>query len=245
MYVTNPFGAAGYGVFGRHAGVDLRAAVGTNVLAPADGIITERYVGSAGIQVLSMRIGNYEHRFLHLSSMYPLVGERVKQGQLIAKSGNTGNVAAHLHWDVRTAGTAWNRSFSDYINPLTLLQGGEMATRTQVNNLYKAILHRDGDAGGLDNYTGKDANVIVSEMLNSQEFKNHQAYLTAVTKQVTDLQTALTNEKNKPPVQVIKEVDRIVEKIVKVEVPVEIVKEIEPKWLTATVNFIRSVLKIK
>ena len=120
-----------------------------------------------------------------------------------------------------------------------------MATRTQVNNLYKAILHRDGDAGGLDNYTGKDANVIVSEMLNSQEFKNHQAYLTAVTKQVTDLQTALTNEKNKPPVQVIKEVDRIVEKIVKVEVPVEIVKEIEPKWLTATVNFIRSVLKIK
>lgn len=252
IYITNKHMTAGYGYFGRHMGWDLRASVGTPVYAKSNGVVTERYVGTSGTQVLSVRYADYEHRYLHLSLMYPRVGETVKQGQLIAKSGNTGNVPAHLHEDIRKAGTSWTSSMSNYINPevhyaalLNPTKGVEVANATQVNNLYRAILHREGDAGGIKNYTGRDANQIVSEMLGSQEFKAHQNFLTSATKQLTDLQTALRNEQNKPPVQVIKEVDKIVERIVKVEVPVEIIKTVEPTWLKAAVDFIRSVLRIK
>lgn len=63
----------------------------------------------------------------------------------------------------------------------------------------------------------------------------------ALATQLKDVQTALANEKAKPPVEVVKEVEKIVEK------PVEVVREVEvePSWLKATVAFIRKVLKIQ
>lgn len=121
LIVTNKFGAKGYGYFGKHAGVDLRAKIDTSLFAPDDGRITEAYIGTKGIRVLSMRIGNKEHRFLHLSKFRVKVGQIVKKGQQIGNTGDTGGVAAHLHWDIRKAGTAWTHSFSDYYDPIKLL----------------------------------------------------------------------------------------------------------------------------
>lgn len=118
---TNPFGTVGYGVFGKHAGVDLRASVGTKLLAPAAGKVVERYIGHKGLKVLALRIGDYDHRFLHLNDFSVKLGDAVKAGQVIGHTGNTGNVAAHLHWDVRRKGTAWNGSFSDYVDPMKLI----------------------------------------------------------------------------------------------------------------------------
>ena len=116
-----------------------------------------------------------------------------------------------------------------YYRHKSVKQGGEMADRNQVNNIYQAVLHRDGDEGGLTNYTGRDANSIVAEMLNSQEFKNHQNFLNSATAQIQALQVAVKNAENKPPQTVYREVEKIVEKIVKVEVPVEVevTKEVE------------------
>lgn len=79
--------------------------------------------------------------------------------------------------------------------------GSEVANRDQVNNLYKGILLRDGDQGGLDAYTGKDANYIVSSMLGSQErrsleqqidtYKNfHSTYVS----QIADLSSRPTKD---------------------------------------------------
>lgn len=259
MFVTNPFGSTGYGVFGKHAGVDLRAAIGINVYAPADGVITERYVGTSGIQVLSMRIGMLEHRFLHLSSMLPVIGETVREGQLIAKSGNSGNVQAHLHWDVRRAGTPWNRSFSDYVNPLTLIQGGsEVATRAQVNNVYKAVLHREGDEGGLNNYTGRDANTIVAEFLASGEYKAHDNFIKTASAVIADQKAVIDGLSARPTKdelssviaqleasrQALATAESKVTEVIKI-VPVEVIKETNPQWLESAINFIRGVLRIK
>lgn len=121
----------------------------------------------------------------------------------------------------------------------------EVANRTQVNNLYKAILHREGDKGGLDNYTGSNANTIVSEFLGSQEFKTHDSFVKNATKQIQDLQAALRNEQNKPPKVIEKEVEKIVTKIEKIEVPVEVIKtvEVEPSWLIKVREFINNFLK--
>ncbi|MPT33046.1 MAG: M23 family metallopeptidase, partial [Chryseobacterium sp.] len=56
----------------------------------------------------------YETAYLHLSEIYYKVGELVKAGYVIAKSGNSGNsTGAHLHFAVRENGK--------YIDPVQFL----------------------------------------------------------------------------------------------------------------------------
>ncbi len=116
----------------RHIGVDLRASVGTKIYAPSDGIVT--LVDNVGLKLLELRIGDFTHRFLHLDRNILGVGANVKKGQHIGYSGNSGGVLAHLHWDVRKAGTAWNHAFSDYVDPLSLIKGGSMGDFSQEAN---------------------------------------------------------------------------------------------------------------
>lgn len=145
VVITNPFGAKGYGVFGRHAGVDYRASIGTNIYAPGDGVVTDSYNGTNGIKVLQVDIGNKSHRFLHLNDRSVKKGQKVKQGQLLGHTGNTGNVAAHLHWDVRKKGTAWNRSFSDYYNPEKLVTTSQpVYLRVRAGEGLSALARRSG-----------------------------------------------------------------------------------------------------
>jgi hypothetical protein len=62
----------------------------------------------------------------------------------------------------------------------------EMADRNQANAIYKAVLFRDGDEAGLQNYTGKDANFIIADMLNSQERRNLEAQFASLQGAVSD-----------------------------------------------------------
>lgn len=205
--------------------VDHSASPDPFVYAPESGRIDSyQYRGSgtnsAG-NVLRLAGATGMHSFCHLEVSYVKVGATVVAGQKLAMMGYTGYTipsgaaGRHLHYYILTP--------NGYVYPPTLYPkgGNEVANSTQVNNLYKAIMHREGDAGGLANYTGRDANAIVSEFMGSQEFKNHQAFLANATKQITNLQTALKNEQNKPPTVVEKEVTKIVEKIVEVKVPAE------------------------
>lgn len=122
LVVTCKYGVVGsQWKFGKHFGTDLRAAVGTPLYAPEDGVINERYVGSKGILVLGLA-GTKWHRFLHLDSFAVPLNAQVKAGQLIGYTGNTGQVAAHLHWDVRKPNTLWSSSFSNYFDPMVLLK---------------------------------------------------------------------------------------------------------------------------
>jgi chromosome segregation ATPase len=74
--------------------------------------------------------------------------------------------------------------------------GNEVANAEQVKNLYRAVLLREGDPGGIANYTGRDANSIVAEMLGSQERKNLEARVNGQAGQLTALQNAI-NEQNR------------------------------------------------
>lgn len=126
MYVTTPFGRWGTRwTFWRHMGVDLRAGVGTEIYAPESGTINERYTGSSGVKVLGLAGTTKWHRFLHLSSYKVTKGQKVRAGQLIGYTGNSGGVAAHLHWDVRKPNTAWSASFSNYYDPMKLINTEE------------------------------------------------------------------------------------------------------------------------
>ena len=156
MFVTSKFGTYGsQWQFGRHMGVDLRAPVGTPVYAPEAGTINERYVGSKGIKVLGLA-GTKWHRFLHLNDFSVANGQKVKAGQLLGHSGNTGKVAAHLHWDARKPGTAWSAAFSNYTDPIKLItKEEEMLTLNGLNVLFRFYRGDSPSAAQIKTYVGK------------------------------------------------------------------------------------------
>ncbi|MCK5894519.1 MAG: M23 family metallopeptidase [Endozoicomonadaceae bacterium] len=92
------------GVPGRpHYGVDVAAATGTPVSAPADGRVVlyhpDMYF-SGGTMIIDHGYG-VTSAFLHLSQSLVKEGDFVKQGQPVAKVGATGRVTgAHLDWRI-------------------------------------------------------------------------------------------------------------------------------------------------
>lgn len=84
-----------------HFGVDVAAPVGTLVRAPADGIVTLAHPDmffSGGTLILDhgQRLSS---SFLHLSEILVKQGERIRQGDPIARVGATGRVTGpHLDW---------------------------------------------------------------------------------------------------------------------------------------------------
>ena len=100
-----------------HSGMDIAAAQGTPVRAPAGGVITfadpDLYL-TGGTVVLDHGHG-VSSNFLHLSRIDVRVGDRVEQGQVIGAVGATGRATGpHLHW-----GMNW---FDVRVDPLLVLE---------------------------------------------------------------------------------------------------------------------------
>ena len=99
-----------------HSGMDIAAATGTPVKAPADGVVTFANPGlylTGGTVVLDHGHG-ISSNFLHLSRIDVKVGDVVKQGATLAAVGATGRATGpHLHW-----GMNW---FDVRIDPLLVL----------------------------------------------------------------------------------------------------------------------------
>ena len=137
MYVTGAFGEVAVPGTGlpdssgvkRHIGTDLRASVGTPVYSMEAGTVS--IVDNVGLKLVEI-VGTKTIRYLHLDRNILGVGQKVAAGQLIGYSGNTGDVAAHLHVDVRKNGTAYNASFYNYVDPMSLIneQGGSQLMDT-------------------------------------------------------------------------------------------------------------------
>lgn len=83
-----------------HSGLDIPAPNGQLVVAPADGVIVQSgdYFFN-GKTILIDHGQGMVSMLCHLSSIDVTKGQRVKQGEAIAKVGSTGRVTgAHLHW---------------------------------------------------------------------------------------------------------------------------------------------------
>jgi len=84
-----------------HFGVDYAGAIGTPVKSPAAGKVllwVPDMFYSGGTLVIDHGHG-ITSNFLHLSDSLVVVGDMVKQGQVIAKVGNSGRVTGpHLDW---------------------------------------------------------------------------------------------------------------------------------------------------
>lgn len=90
-----------------HSGTDFRAAIGTPVVAANDGIVRiakDRYY--AGGSVVIDHGYKIFSQYYHLSQVKVKVGQKVKKGEVIALSGDTGRVTgAHLHFGIFAGGT--------------------------------------------------------------------------------------------------------------------------------------------
>lgn len=84
-----------------HFGVDVAAPTGTEVVAPADGVVRLAHPDmfySGGTIIIDHGFG-VNSTFLHLSSVDVEVGEPVKQGDFIGRIGATGRATGpHLDW---------------------------------------------------------------------------------------------------------------------------------------------------
>jgi murein DD-endopeptidase MepM/ murein hydrolase activator NlpD len=95
-----------------HKGIDLRAARRTTVYSTADGVV--RYVqdkneGTFGRVVIISHNFGFETLYGHLRFTDVKVGDIVKKGQAIARSGNSGRSnGPHLHYEVSHASKVLN-----------------------------------------------------------------------------------------------------------------------------------------
>jgi murein DD-endopeptidase MepM/ murein hydrolase activator NlpD len=93
-----------------HYGLDIVAAFGNPVIAPADGYVLEVNRDNLfGNWIILNHGGGITTLYGHLSKTSVRVGQKVKRGDEIGKVGNTGkSIGPHLHYEVRINGKAVN-----------------------------------------------------------------------------------------------------------------------------------------
>ena len=104
------FGSRSY-----HSGIDIAGSYGSSIKAADGGKVTfAGYKGAYGYLVIITHDNGSQTYYGHNSSNLVSVGQRVYQGQVIAKMGSTGrSTGNHCHFEVRIRGSA--------VNPLNYL----------------------------------------------------------------------------------------------------------------------------
>jgi len=110
------------GAWGFHYGVDMASLKGTPVCAAYTGIVVEaRYASGYGNTIVIAHNRQYRSRYAHLSKILVSVGQKVKQGNVIGKVGDSGYVrsskgrdASHLHFELV--------DFGKKVNPLRFIE---------------------------------------------------------------------------------------------------------------------------
>ncbi len=88
-----------------HSGVDVARPEGTQIVAPADGIVilaaSAPFTLEGNLLMIDHGMG-LNSAFLHLARIDVTVGQSVKQGQKLGAIGMTGRATGpHLHWSLR------------------------------------------------------------------------------------------------------------------------------------------------
>lgn len=107
----------------QHLGVDLDAAEGAPVYAVNDGMVNlaEEFTNYGNTIVVDHGLGIFSY-YLHLSEFNVKAGDKVTQGQVIARSGNTGySIAPHLHFSMRIRNTS--------VDPLHFIEAANAVLR--------------------------------------------------------------------------------------------------------------------
>lgn len=105
--ITSPYGYRYiFGKYEFHLGIDIGASYGTAIKAADGGKVTYAgWKGSYGKLVIITHDDGSQTYYAHCSSLLVKYGDKVYQGQTIAKIGSTGNsTGPHLHFEIRIGG---------------------------------------------------------------------------------------------------------------------------------------------
>ncbi len=93
-----------------HLGIDFGVPTGTNVFASGDGIVVlAKSRITTGWTVVIEHLPGVYSLYYHLDALTCSVGESVRAGTLIGRSGSTGlSTGPHLHWEIRVQGLPVN-----------------------------------------------------------------------------------------------------------------------------------------
>lgn len=105
-----------YGEIGFHSGVDISVPAGTDVRSTADGIVVfSGWAAGSGYTVIIEHGHGFTTAYAHNKENLVKVGQRVKRGDVIALSGNTGiTTGPHVHYEVWKNGAP--------VNPISYLK---------------------------------------------------------------------------------------------------------------------------
>ncbi|MCO5258667.1 MAG: M23 family metallopeptidase [Crocinitomicaceae bacterium] len=105
--ITSRFGNRGSGF---HNGLDIAVPQGTPVLAPKSGTVKNVYSNTqGGNQLIIDHTQGFRTGYAHLSKSVVSIGQKIRKGQVIAYSGNTGHsTGPHLHLTLRKNGELVN-----------------------------------------------------------------------------------------------------------------------------------------
>lgn len=93
-----------------HEGLDISARVGTEIIAPADGVVSEigKTYGFGNLMIISHGYG-IKTIYGHLSKALVRKGQSIRRGDKIAFIGNTGRTTGpHLHYEIQLNGVPVN-----------------------------------------------------------------------------------------------------------------------------------------
>lgn len=96
------------GMTALHRGIDIIVPEGTEVAAVTDGTVSETgSTATGGLYIKILHDNGFTSYYGHLQSICVEVGRQVKQGEIIALSGDTGKTTgAHLHFQLVFANRA-------------------------------------------------------------------------------------------------------------------------------------------
>ena len=109
---SSPFGYRNHPILGGvrlHKGVDLGCDRGNPIYCTGDGVVemVKEENRSYGKQVLVNHGFGYHSRYAHMSEIFVFEGMKLKRGDCVGLSGNTGqSTAPHLHYEVLYNGEA-------------------------------------------------------------------------------------------------------------------------------------------
>jgi len=108
------------GVKKLHNGIDIGIPIGTPIFAPDAGTVTGHLTNEAGgKQMIITHDTGIKTGYAHLDFRYVPEGAKVKQGQQIARSGNTGRTTgAHLHFTIKDKN-------GNFVDPQKFLYGAK------------------------------------------------------------------------------------------------------------------------
>ncbi len=142
-----------------HHGIDIAIPTGSNIYAAFDGEvrITKYNSGGYGYYIVIRHDNGLETVYGHLDHIMCSVNQRVKAGDIIALSGNTGrSTGPHLHFETRFVGNSFNPAtiinFSEqkvYADTYVLknkVHYGQKQQRSKSKGLAKYYRVRNGDS---------------------------------------------------------------------------------------------------